>query len=92
VGIDLDASNTSTVVEVHADDAVGLLARIASVFAELSFDVTIAKVATLGERVVDVFYVRDAPGAKVTDAATLDRLRSELLRRLTRDEALDSSA
>jgi hypothetical protein len=41
----------------------------------------------LGERVVDVFYVRDVHGAKPTDALTLERLRATLVTRLT-EEAL----
>ena len=58
VRFDLDASLDATVVEVHATDEVGLLARLAAMFADLELDVRTAKVATLGDRVVDVFYVR----------------------------------
>ncbi len=64
VDVRADESETDTVVEVYADDDIGLLYRLASVFTELSLDVRIAKVATLGKRVVDVFYVRDADGAQ----------------------------
>ena len=85
--VDLEASDFATVVEVHAPDEVGLLSRVTAVFAELALDVSLAKVATLGDRVVDVFYVRDATGAKVTDRETLDRLRTALLDRLTGDLA-----
>ena len=45
----------------------GCLARIAAVFADFDVDVTAALVSTLGDRVVDVFYMRDAHGAKLTD-------------------------
>jgi [protein-PII] uridylyltransferase len=87
VRVDLEASDFATVVEVHAPDEVGLLSRVTAVFAELQLDVSVAKVATLGDRVVDVFYVRDATGAKVTDRQALDRLRTALLDRLTGDLA-----
>ena len=43
--VDLDASASSTVVEVHAPDDVGLLARVAAVFADLELDVGLALVA-----------------------------------------------
>jgi [protein-PII] uridylyltransferase len=76
--IDQDASDFATVVEVHAPDEVGLLARVAAVFADLALDVSLALVATLAERVVDVFYVRDAFGDKVDDPAMLERLRTAL--------------
>lgn len=79
VTTDLEASEGATVVEVHADDQVGLLHRLARAFARLDLEVTLAKVATLGERVVDVFYVRDARGAKVTDPEVLARLSAELV-------------
>jgi len=83
--VDVEASDVATVVEVHAPDDVGLLSRVAAVFAELGLDVSQAMVATLGERVVDVFYVRDANGEKVHDRSTLDRLRRALDERLTGD-------
>ncbi len=85
VSFDLDASSAATVCEVDAPDAVGLLARIAAVFAELQIDVTAALVSTLGERVVDVFYVQDAHGAKITEPLALDRLRDTIVSRLTAD-------
>ena len=81
--VDQDASPTATVVEVHAPDHVGLLAQVASTFADLGVDVRTAKVSTLGERVVDVFYVHDAAGNKITEQLTIDQLRATLLARLT---------
>ncbi|HEX6310326.1 MAG TPA: [protein-PII] uridylyltransferase [Acidimicrobiia bacterium] len=83
--VDQEASDFATVVEVHAPDEVGLLARVAAVFAELQLDVTLALVATLADRVVDVFYVRDANTGKVRDPAVLDRLRAALDEGLTAD-------
>jgi [protein-PII] uridylyltransferase len=80
---DLDASSAATVVEVHAPDRVGLLASTAAVFTDLGLDVTAALVQTLGERVVDVFYVRDEHGAKLTEPLALERLRATLVARLT---------
>ncbi len=85
---DLDASDTATVVEISAADEVALLARLASTFADLGLDVRLAKVATLGDRVVDVFYLGDAQGRKITDRLTLDRLKATMLARLTTDYAV----
>jgi len=79
VNVDLDASDTSTVIEVHADDEIGLLYHLASIFASLDTDVAVAKVATLGDRVVDVFYVTDAGGGRIEDPAAIALLRSALL-------------
>ena len=85
ISFDLEASTSATVVEVHAPDDVGLLARVAAVFADLELDVSAALVQTLGERVVDVFYVRDVHGAKPTAPLALERLRATLMARLVRD-------
>jgi [protein-PII] uridylyltransferase len=83
VVIDQDASPSATVVEVHAPDHVGLLAQVAATFADLDVDVRTAKVSTLGDRVVDVFYVHDTAGNKITDRLTLDQLKATLIARLT---------
>ena len=88
VQVDLDASASATVIEVHAPDEVGLLASVAAVFADLDFDVSVALVATSGTRAVDVFYIRDAQGAKPTDPLLLDRLRSTVIARLTSEYVL----
>lgn len=82
VEIALDASDEATVVEVFAPDGVGLLARVAKVFADQGLDVSVVKVATTGTMAVDIFYVRDAAG-KVTDEMKLERLRNSLLATLT---------
>lgn len=87
VRVDEDASASATVVEIHADDAVGLLARVAGVLTDLGLDVAVAKVATLGDRVVDVFYVRTPSGSKVADPALAGRLHDALARRLADDAA-----
>jgi [protein-PII] uridylyltransferase len=63
-----DESEHSTVVEVRAEDALGLLHAIAAALGDLDLDVRVAKIDTLGDRVVDVFYVRSPWGAKLTDA------------------------
>jgi [protein-PII] uridylyltransferase len=82
--VNSDESETDTVVEVHADDDIGLLYRLASAFTELELDVRIAKVATLGKRVVDVFYVRDSDARKIDDPDAVARLRATLVERMTR--------
>ena len=62
-----DESAHSTVVEVRAGDALGLLHAIAAALGDLDLDVRVAKIDTLGDRVVDTFYVRSPWGAKLSD-------------------------
>jgi [protein-PII] uridylyltransferase len=87
--LDTEASAFATVVEVYAPDDVGLLARVASVFVDLGVDVSQAIVQTMGDRVVDVFYVRSRDGSLESDRHGLDRLRATLVSRLTTQVTLD---
>jgi [protein-PII] uridylyltransferase len=82
IEIDVTGSATDTVVEVHVDDEIGLLHKLAAALADLALDVRVAKVATLGKRVVDVFYVRRSDGTKVEDVDDVDTLRAALSERL----------
>jgi [protein-PII] uridylyltransferase len=82
VRFDLAASADATVIEVHAHDAVGVLYGITRAFADLDLDIVSAKVQTLGPTVVDSFYLRDATGAKITDAATLSEIERAVLHAL----------
>ena len=45
--------------------------------------------STLGDRVVDVFYLRDELHQKVTDRLAIESLRATLLARLTTQVTLD---
>ena len=83
VVVDNRASRDATVVEVHAVDPIGVLYRITRALAELDLDIVSAKVQTLGDRVVDAFYVRDMAGEKVTDPAALVEVERALLHELS---------
>jgi [protein-PII] uridylyltransferase len=89
VVVDTDASASATVVEVDAPDDVGLLARVAGVFVDLDLDVGQALVSTVGDRVVDVFYLRDTTGTRFTRRHAVESLRATLLSRLTAVITLD---
>ncbi len=75
--VDADASSHATVIEVHASDQIGLLYRLAQTFRAFHVDVSVAKVATLGDRVVDTFYVTSG-GLKIEDVELLERLRAQV--------------
>ncbi len=78
VSVDNDASETATVLEVRAPDEIGLLHRITRILFQADLDVVSARAATLGEMVIDAFYVREADGTKVTDGDRLHAITSEL--------------
>jgi [protein-PII] uridylyltransferase len=59
-------SHRYTVVEVTGLDRTGLLYELTTTLSKLNLNIASAHVATFGERVVDVFYVTDLLGAKIT--------------------------
>jgi [protein-PII] uridylyltransferase len=61
-------SGASTVVEVRAHDASGLLYRVASGVASADATIIGAKVSTLGSDAVDVFFVTDRDGRQLSEA------------------------
>jgi [protein-PII] uridylyltransferase len=62
-----EASSNATVIEVRAPDQMGILYRVTKALAELGLDIRHATVQTMGDEVVDAFYVRTQDGAKITD-------------------------
>ncbi len=78
VVIDNDSSERFTIIDVFADDRRGLLYAIASNLLELGLSVSLAKIATHFDQVLDVFYVTDREGAKLQDVERLEEIRSRL--------------
>jgi [protein-PII] uridylyltransferase len=75
-------SNRYTMVEVTGLDRPGLLFELTATLSKLNLNIASAHVATFGERVVDVFYVTDLFGAKITSPtreATIKRALIGLL-------------
>jgi [protein-PII] uridylyltransferase len=63
---DNQAAGSCTLVEVHAIDEAGLAYKIASALAALGIDIVCAKIATEKSDALDVFYVTDADGMKLS--------------------------
>ena len=79
VRFDDAGSSNATVVEVHAPDCIGLLWAITKVIAEQRLDIRHARITTLGDNVVDTFYLCTAQGEKLVDAGQRARLYDALL-------------
>ncbi|WP_152207576.1 [protein-PII] uridylyltransferase [Marinobacter changyiensis] len=73
-----DTFNQRTVIEVITPDRPGLLARVGRVLLEHRVKLTNAKIATLGERVEDVFFVTDEHGNAISDPAICQALQQNL--------------
>ena len=70
---------------IKAEEAyrIGLLHELTRGLFELGLDIRLAKIDTLGQDVVDTFYVRDLEGEPVRDSDHLARIERELTERLT---------
>ena len=79
VTFDNEVSDLATVVEVRAPDRIGVLYRITRAIAELDLDIRSAKVQTMGQDVVDAFYLRGSDGAKVTDPDYLVEIERSII-------------
>lgn len=79
VRIDNAASSNATVIEIHAPDQLGILHRMTKALADCGLDIRHARVQTLGNEVVDTFYVRTANGTKVTDIQHQSEIQRAIL-------------
>ncbi len=75
---DNDASQIATVVEVECLDRPGLLYDVTQAIFESGLSISTSMVATYGEKAVDVFYVRDGFGHKITHPARLEAVQARL--------------
>jgi [protein-PII] uridylyltransferase len=76
--VDNQASRTHTVIEVNGRDRPGLLYEVTRELTRLNLQVSSAKISTYGEKVVDVFYVKNLFGHQVEHQAKLDEIRKVL--------------
>jgi [protein-PII] uridylyltransferase len=79
VTINNNWSNRYTMMEVTGLDRPGLLFELTHTLSKLNLNIASAHVATFGERVVDVFYVTDLLGAKITAATRQAAIKRALM-------------
>ncbi len=80
VAIDNTLSDALTVIEVNGLDRPGLLYDVTQEISNLNLDIASAHIATFGEKAVDVFYVTDLTGKKITSKSRENAIRERLLK------------
>ncbi len=78
ISISTEISDTQTVIDIRTQDRIGLLYTLTHTLAQLNLTIGTARIATYGFRAVDVFYVTDTEGEKVTDPLQLAKIQSTL--------------
>ncbi|HEX7629752.1 MAG TPA: HD domain-containing protein, partial [Candidatus Methylomirabilis sp.] len=79
VEFDNVVSDRFTVIDIRAQDRLGLLYVIASTLSGLDVDVSLAKIATEVDQAMDVFYVTEKDGHKVAEPERMDAIRQALV-------------
>jgi [protein-PII] uridylyltransferase len=86
VKIDSSTSEHFTIIDVFALDRMGLLYTITRTLFELGLSVSLAKISTYLDQVVDVFYITDQQGRKIHDEHWLGQIREKLLQAIEAHE------
>jgi len=86
VEIDNRVSREFTVLDVFTGDRVGLLFSITNCLYHLWLSIHLAKITTMVDQVLDVFYVTDHEGRKIEDPTHLETIRRELTQALEATE------
>ena len=77
--IDNNMSDEYSILEIKCKNAPGVLYRITKVITSLGFQINTANVSTYGDRVVDIFYIKNAFGSKIDDNVTIEKVKISIL-------------
>ena len=86
VSVSNEESDFYTVVDIAANDRLGLLHDLTRTIAEHGFEIYISKAATIMDQVTDTFYLKDHRGKKLGDRRAIERLRHALRAAARHDE------
>jgi [protein-PII] uridylyltransferase len=84
VVVDNDVSRDYTVLDVYTEDRIGVLFAITNCLYRLGVQIHLAKITTTLNQVLDVFYVTDRDGRRLTSVDRLKEIERTLLERLQR--------
>jgi [protein-PII] uridylyltransferase len=79
VKINNQDSDFYTIVEVVGEDRLGVLHELTQALTDHGCDIYFSKISTLGNRIIDVFYVQDNLGEKIAGKDEMASLRQTLL-------------
>ncbi len=71
-----------TILEIVAEDFIGLLYRITKILSKRGIEIHSSKITTQGVKAIDTFYITDMEGGKIIDKNLQKRLISEIMETL----------
>ncbi len=80
--IDNKTSDQYTILDIKCKNAPGVLYKITKIITGLGLQINTANVSTYGDRVVDIFYLKNAFGSKVDDNKTIEKVKNSILEEL----------
>jgi [protein-PII] uridylyltransferase len=83
VKVDNQDSDFYTIVEVTGEDRLGILYEMTQALTDHGCNIHFARISTLGNRIVDVFYIQDTWGEKIEERQKVDQLKQILQQQLT---------
>ncbi|MAY43203.1 MULTISPECIES: [protein-PII] uridylyltransferase [unclassified Neptuniibacter] len=86
-----DPTLHQTVLEVITPDRPGLLARVGGIFSEHNLSVRKAKIASVGEKVEDFFFITDQTGSPIADPALCQTLQDKICLQLDENIELEKT-
>ena len=78
IAIDNIVSDDFTVIDISGQDRVGHLYSVTNALSDLGLYICISKISTNGDEAVDVFYVQDIFGQKITDEGKMIKIEDTL--------------
>ncbi|MCP3849247.1 MAG: [protein-PII] uridylyltransferase [Gammaproteobacteria bacterium] len=82
VHFDEDLENNQTFMTISASNRPALLSHIGQALIECDVSLENAKISTFGEKVEDVFVIRDKNRQMITDIKQQENIRREIIRRI----------
>jgi [protein-PII] uridylyltransferase len=82
VKINNQDSDFFTIIEVTGENRLGVLHEMTEALTDFGCDIHFARISTLGNRIVDVFYVQDEWGEKIKEKNKIDQLKKTVSHRL----------
>tara|TARA_Y100000992_G_scaffold221637_1_gene153790 strand:+ start:93 stop:725 length:633 start_codon:yes stop_codon:yes gene_type:complete len=80
--VDNKTSEKFTILDIKCKNAPGVLYKITKTLTSLGIQINTATVSSYGDRVVDIFYIKNAFGSKVDDKVTMDKIKKSILKKL----------
>ena len=80
--IDNKTSDQYTILDIKCKNAPGVLYKITKIITTLGLQINTANISTYGDRVVDIFYLKNAFGSKVDDNTTIEKVKNSILEEL----------